>query len=128
VKTAAAIARRADSLALVTGDSLGQVASQTLPNLAAISSDVKLPIFRPLIGLDKYQITELARSIGTYEVSIRPYRDCCSIRSPRPVLNARAEDLLELSRAMELEAAVQEAVDAAQRHVIEPPDRDAWAR
>ncbi len=128
VKASAAIARRTDSLALVTGDSLGQVASQTLPNLAAISSDVQLPIFRPLIGLDKYQITELARSIGTYEVSIRPYRDCCSIRSPRPVLNARAEDLLQLSQAMDLETAVREAVDAAERRVIEPPAGDVRSR
>jgi thiamine biosynthesis protein ThiI len=125
VKTSTAIARRADSLALVTGDSLGQVASQTLPNLAAISSDVQLPIFRPLIGLDKYQITEMAKQIGTYEVSIKPYRDCCSIRSPRPVLNARAEDLLQLSQAMDLEGAVREAVDAAERRVIDPPDGDA---
>ena len=127
VRTAAALARRAGALALVTGDSLGQVASQTLANLAAISPDVQLPIFRPLIGMDKYQITELAVRVGTYEESIKPYRDCCSIRSPHPVLNARAEDLLALSAAMDLDGAAREAVATAERIVVRPPGREPGA-
>lgn len=118
VKTAARIARLTGSLALVTGDSLGQVASQTLPNLAAISPDVELPIFRPLIGMNKHEITDLAGNIGTYETSIIPHRDCCSIRSPHPVLNARAGDLLQFSQGMELETAVTEAVDGTERRKI----------
>ena len=80
VRAAARLARRASCLALVTGDSLGQVASQTLANLTAISPDLELPILRPLIGLDKVAITRVAERIGTYETSIEPYRDCCSIR------------------------------------------------
>jgi thiamine biosynthesis protein ThiI len=119
VMTAAAIARRTGGLALVTGDSLGQVASQTLPNLAAIGPDLTLPVFRPLIGYDKWQITDLAKSIGTYETSILPYRDCCSIRSPHPVLDASPEDLLSLSAAMDLEAAVAEAVESSDKLLIE---------
>jgi thiamine biosynthesis protein ThiI len=120
VRTAARLARRHKCLALVTGDSLGQVASQTLHNLAAISPDVSLPILRPLVGLDKHEITAWSRRIGLFDTSIRPYRDCCSIRSPRPTLAARGIDLLRLSEAMVLEDAVREAADAAVRRVIGP--------
>ncbi len=123
VKTAARIAWRNSCRGLVTGDSLGQVASQTLHNLGAISPDVTLPIFRPLIGMDKIEITALSKKIGAYELSILPYRDCCSIRSPRPVLDARADDLLRLSAAMDLDAAVDEATVAATRLVIGPDGR-----
>lgn len=120
LKTAAALARRAGCLGLVTGDSLGQVASQTLPNMAAIGPDVQLPVFRPLIGMDKREITNLAARIGTYETSILPYRDCCSIRSPRPVLNATAAELLRHSDEMDLDGAVQEACRAAERRLVLP--------
>ena len=113
VKTAARLARRNSCRGLVTGDSLGQVASQTLHNLGAISSDVGLPILRPLIGMDKMEITAWSRKIGAFETSILPYRDCCSIRSPKPVLTARAQDLLLFSSKMDLEDAVREAVDDA---------------
>jgi thiamine biosynthesis protein ThiI len=113
VKTAARLARRNSCLGLVTGDSLGQVASQTLPNLGAISSDVELPILRPLIGMDKMEITVWSKKIGAFETSILPYRDCCSIRSPKPVLTARAQDLLMYSEKMELNDAVQEAMNDA---------------
>ena len=119
VKVSHAIARREDCLALVTGDSLGQVASQTLQNLAAISPDIQLPIFRPLIGMDKEQITGLSKRIGAYETSIEPYRDCCSIRSPKPVLNAKAETLMELSEIMDLKGAVDEALNTSARLVVD---------
>ncbi len=112
-KTAERLARRESCLALVAGDSVGQVASQTLHNLAAIGSDIKLPVMRPLVGLDKLEITALSRKMGAYEASILPYRDCCSIRSPRPVLNARAYQLLELSEKIDLDAAVAEALETA---------------
>ncbi len=111
VKTAARLAWRNSCLGLVTGDSLGQVASQTLHNLGAISSDVELPILRPLIGMDKMEITAWSKKIGAFATSILPYRDCCSIRSPKPVLTARARDLLQFSLKMDLEGAVREAVD-----------------
>jgi len=71
--------------ALITGDSLGQVASQTLENLASASRPVTLPILRPLIGMNKQEIIDLARGIGTFETSIEPYKDCCALiaRNPR---------------------------------------------
>jgi len=111
VKTAVRLARRNSCLGLVTGDSLGQVASQTLHNLGAISSDVELPILRPLIGMDKMEITAWSKKIGAFETSIRPYRDCCSLRSPKPILTARARDLLLFSSKMKLDEAVLEAVE-----------------
>jgi len=120
VKCAEVLARRESCLALVTGDSLGQVASQTLHNLAAIGPDLELPVFRPLIGMDKSQITAISEEIGAFAVSIQPYRDCCSIRSPRPVLNARAERLRELSGRMDLAGAVTEACETAGKLVIGP--------
>ncbi len=113
VKTAARLAWRNSCLGLVTGDSLGQVASQTLHNLGAISSDVELPILRPLIGMDKMEITAWSKKIGAFETSILPYRDCCSIRSPKPVLTARAQDLLLFSSKMDMDDAVREAVNDA---------------
>lgn len=120
VKTAERIARRNECLALVTGDSLGQVASQTLRNIAAISSDVAMPILRPLVGMDKIEITAWSKEIGAFETSILPYRDCCSIRSPRPVLNARARDLIRFSEEMALHEAVAEAIANTVRVRIEP--------
>ena len=113
VKTAVRLARRNSCLGLVTGDSLGQVASQTLHNLGAISSDVPLPILRPLVGMDKMEITAWSKKIGAFTTSIEPYRDCCSIRSPKPVLNARAQDLLLYSEKIKLHDAVTEAVNDA---------------
>lgn len=70
--------------ALVSGDNLGQVASQTLSNLVSTSQAVKIPIFRPLIGFDKNEIIDMAKKIGTYDISIEPYKDCCSLISKNP--------------------------------------------
>ncbi len=119
-KTAHVVARRENCLALASGDSLGQVASQTLHNLAAIGPDLELPVMRPLIGLDKEEITARSQRIGAYEVSIQPYRDCCSIRSPRPVLDARADTLAEMSQAMDLPGAVSEALTQSAKLLVGP--------
>ncbi len=118
-KTAAALARRKSCYALVSGDSLGQVASQTIHNLGAIGPDLEIPVFRPLIGMDKLDIVKWSKEINAYDTSIQPYRDCCSIRSPKPILNARPADLLRLSEEMNLGEAVAEALAASERVVIE---------
>jgi len=83
VRVAESVALREKSQALVTGESLGQVASQTLRNIRVIDEVVKLPILRPLIGMDKEEIIDTAREIGTYEISSQPYDDCCSFLTPR---------------------------------------------
>ncbi len=89
------VAREFSFLALVTGEALGQVASQTLENLAAVSRVVSMSVFRPLIGMDKVEIIALAKQLGTYEISIEPQPDCCSIFMPdRPATKTKM-DLLE---------------------------------
>jgi tRNA uracil 4-sulfurtransferase len=93
-KIAEKIALENNYQALITGESLGQVASQTIENITATSQDINLPILRPLIGLDKEEIIELALSIGTYNTSIEPHQDCCSMFSPEaPITRARPENL-----------------------------------
>lgn len=79
MKTAEEIAKKSNALALITGDSIGQVASQTLQGIHAINSICTMPVLRPLAGMDKQEIVDLAKKIGTFEISIRPYEDCCTI-------------------------------------------------
>jgi tRNA uracil 4-sulfurtransferase len=94
LRIASIIAGREHCLALVTGDSLGQVASQTLENMAAVEEAVNLPVLRPLIGLDKEEIMTLARRIGTYDISIRPHDDCCVRFIPKhPETKARLAEI-----------------------------------
>lgn len=88
------IARQEEAKAIVTGDSVGQVASQTLHNIEAVSAAVTVPVFRPLIGDDKEDIVAVAKKIGTYATSIEPHDDCCSLFVPRaPATKARVQDL-----------------------------------
>ena len=79
MKAAEEIAKKNNGLALITGDSIGQVASQTLQGIHAINSICTMPVLRPLAGMDKQEIVDLAKKIGTFEISIRPYEDCCTI-------------------------------------------------
>ncbi|GAA3215191.1 hypothetical protein GCM10020256_16590 [Streptomyces thermocoprophilus] len=82
VRTASELAARTGAQALVTGDSLGQVASQTLANMAAVDEAAALPILRPLIGWEKQEIIDEARRIGTAEISVLPDEDCCQLLAP----------------------------------------------
>ncbi|HKW90222.1 MAG TPA: tRNA uracil 4-sulfurtransferase ThiI [Candidatus Acidoferrales bacterium] len=100
LRIAEALARRDRALAIVTGDSLGQVASQTLRNMIAVEAAARMPVFRPLVGMDKLEILSQARKIGTYEISAEPFHDCCPVFLPRsPLLHASAEEL-DLAEAM----------------------------
>lgn len=92
MRIAEAIARKENSQALITGESIGQVASQTMEALACTDSVVSLPVFRPVIGFDKADIVTMAKEIGTYETSILPYEDCCTVFTPRhPVTKPRLD-------------------------------------
>jgi tRNA uracil 4-sulfurtransferase len=114
LRIAQTLAKREKALAMVTGDSLGQVASQTLRNLVAVDAAATMPIFRPLIGTDKIQILETARKIGTYEISCEPFHDCCPMFLPRaPALFARAEELDEAESHMDVGELVGEGVRGA---------------
>ena len=103
VRVAETIAHRENSQALVTGESVGQVASQTLRNIRIIDSVAELPIFRPLIGMDKEEIIDTARKIGTYDISRQPYDDCCSFLTPRsPATWADPEAVQEAESKLEI--------------------------
>ncbi|SHJ52822.1 thiamine biosynthesis protein ThiI [Dethiosulfatibacter aminovorans DSM 17477] len=97
---------------LITGESLGQVASQTAKSLGVIDSSVNLPILRPLIGMDKTEIIEISRNIGTYEDSILPYEDCCSVFSPKHPQTKPRKDRIELSEEkIDIWALIDDAIN-----------------
>jgi thiamine biosynthesis protein ThiI len=98
--------------ALVTGDSVGQVASQTIDNLAVVGNVATLPILRPLVGMDKDEITADAQRIGTYETSIVPDEDCCTLFTPRfPSTRASGVSVVAAERELAIEALVASAMD-----------------
>jgi thiamine biosynthesis protein ThiI len=99
-RLAEALAERLGAEALVSGDSLAQVASQTLENLVATEDAISMLVLRPLIGMDKQQIMDLAREIGTYETSILPYKDCCALYGDRVRTRARSATLRKIERRL----------------------------
>jgi tRNA uracil 4-sulfurtransferase len=118
VRVAAALARRERARFLVTGDSLGQVASQTLDNLLCVEDAAPMPILRPLVGDDKQDIIDLAKTIGTYETSILPYQDCCSLFVPRsPATHASVEECRQAERDLPVDEIVAACVAGAELHV-----------
>jgi len=107
------IARKEKARALVTGESLGQVASQTLENIAVIETVSSMPILRPLIGLDKQEIMDLAKEYGTYDISILPDQDCCSLFLPKhPATKAKKQFIEAEEENLAMDNLVQEAIDS----------------
>jgi len=120
MRVAQRVAERVGALALVTGESLGQVASQTLEALAAIEAATRLPVLRPLVGMDKREITALAQRIGTYDVSVLPYEDCCTLFVPRrPRTRPTLEEAERAEASLDVEALVEEALAGAE--TLSPP-------
>jgi tRNA uracil 4-sulfurtransferase len=111
LKVAERIAGVSGYQALVTGDSLGQVASQTLENLNVVNEGISLPIVQPLISFDKQEIVDLAKKIGTYEISIKPYKDCCSIIASRPKTNSRLKSIIALEKRIGTDRVVDETLE-----------------
>ena len=108
------IARAHRARALVTGEVVGQVASQTLENMKQINDVVEMPVLRPLVGMDKEEITEQAQRLGTYPISIIPDQDCCTLFTPRhPATRARTEEVEEAEAALPIEEIVSSAAAAA---------------
>jgi len=113
MRIAEKIAAETKALALVTGESLGQVASQTLESIYVTDSSVDLPVFRPLLGMDKVEIIDRARGIDTYELSILPYEDCCTIfLSEHPETKPRLEKILQSESHLEAEPLISQAVES----------------
>jgi tRNA uracil 4-sulfurtransferase len=114
MRIAERIARNVHAQALVTGEVIGQVASQTLENMTAIGSVASVPIFRPLIGMDKEEITAEAKRLGTYAISIIEDQDCCQLFTPRhPATKARTADIEEAERQLPIDEFVRQAVETA---------------
>lgn len=104
MRIAESLAKKEKCLALVTGDSVGQVASQTLENILAVNQAATLPVFRPLIGLDKEEIMQKAREIGTYDISKLPHDDCCTRLMPKnPEIRAKLSDVIEAEKNLDIE-------------------------
>jgi tRNA uracil 4-sulfurtransferase len=126
VRVASALAGRLGSDALVTGDSLGQVASQTLPNLAVVEEAAEVPLLRPLIDRDKAEIVEIAKALGTYEISILPDEDCCQLFSSRlAVTRGNADDLRRIERTADIEELVEELAASAELFKPRLEEREA---
>ena len=105
------LAHKNNCKAIINGESVGQVASQTLTSMAAINEVIKMPVLRPVCCYDKIEIIDLAKKIGTYDISIRPFQDCCTIFVPEhPVINPEIEKAREYEQAFDFETLINEAV------------------
>lgn len=112
MRIAQRIAQKEDSKALITGESLGQVASQTLNALACTDAVCEMPVFRPLIGLDKDEIIKVSRKIDTFEISIEPYEDCCTVFTPKhPKTKPQLSIIENAETALDVESLINRAIE-----------------
>ena len=119
MRIAERIARDYGAQALITGESLGQVASQTMEALGCTDAVVNMPVFRPLIGMDKTEIMAIAQKIDTFETSILPYEDCCTVFTPRhPVTRPKLSTMPDAERKLDVDALVDEAVAATEMVIV----------
>ena len=120
MRIACAVAEKNGIQALVTGESVGQVASQTLEAMACTNAVCTVPVLRPVVGMDKEEIVRIARKIGTFDTSILPYEDCCTVFTPKhPKTRPQVGDLEEAEKALDVAALVAEAVDNIERVILE---------
>jgi len=115
LRIAEQIALTEKAKAIYTGEALGQVASQTIENITVVEESSSLPIFRPLIGFDKEEIISVARKIGTYDISIRPHQDCCTLFIPKhPATKANLKDVLTSEENLSTEDLISKAIDSSE--------------
>jgi len=120
MRIAEKVAHEKGCQALITGENIGQVASQTMESIVATNDVVDIPVFRPLIGMDKNEIIDYARKIGTYETSILPYEDCCTVFVPRhPETKPKIFKLVESEKKLDIDKIVEECIDGIETIVIE---------
>ena len=116
MRIAQRVAKRCGAKALVTGESLGQVASQTMDAMTVTGQVISIPVLRPVVGMDKEEIVQISRKIGTYDTSILPYEDCCTVFTPRhPRLRPTVEEAEAAEAGLDIEAMVHAAVDGLER-------------
>lgn len=116
------LCRAQNCKALITGESLGQVASQTLESIQTISATTDLPVFRPLIGLDKQEIISYAQKIGTYPISIQPYEDCCTVFVPRhPAIKPKASHAEEVEQNLDIPTLLENCMENIETITLQTP-------
>lgn len=121
MRIAEKVAQKSDCTMLITGENLGQVASQTAEALVVTDATVKMPVMRPLIALDKVDIIQKAKDIGTFETSIMPYEDCCTVFLPKhPATRPKLEKILESESKLDVDALVEAAVEKMEIIDIKP--------
>ncbi len=121
MRIAEKVAQRVGAEGLVTGESLGQVASQTMQAMAVTGQVCTLPVFRPVVGMDKEEIIRTARKIGTFETSILPYEDCCTVFTPRhPKTRPHLDEIEAAEAALDIDGLIQAAVEGIERVVLDP--------
>ena len=121
MRIAEGIAVRNKDMMLITGEDLGQVASQTAEALVVTDSVVKMPVMRPLIAMDKVDIMDKAKEIGTYDISIQPYEDCCTVFLPKhPVTKPKLSKIEQSESVLDVESLVEDAVASAEVIDITP--------
>ncbi len=113
------ICEKEECLALVTGESVGQVASQTMNAIACTDAVCKIPVFRPLIGMDKTEIVEIARKIDTFDISIQPFEDCCTVFTPRhPKVRPLLSDVENAQNNFDFSALIDKAVSETEMKIF----------
>ena len=120
MRIACRVAEKNGIHALVTGESVGQVASQTLDAMVCTDAVCSMPVLRPLVGMDKEEIVRISRKIGTFETSILPYEDCCTVFTPKhPRTKPRPEELEEAEKALDVDSLVEEAMNGIERVMLD---------
>src|SRR5699024_5389352 len=121
-----AVCRKEGILSITTGESLGQVASQTMESMNTINEVTNYPVLRPLVTMDKEEIVQISRDIGTYDISIRPYEDCCTIFVPKsPKTRTKRDKVNELEANMDFQTLLKEAVEGIEiLEIHHQEDRD----
>ena len=123
MRLAQAVAARTGAKALVTGESLGQVASQTMDALTVSDAVCSLPVLRPVIGMDKTEIIAIARRIGTFDTSILPYEDCCTVFTPRhPKTHPHLDEVAAYEKALDIEGLTARALEGTERRTVSMGD------
>lgn len=119
MRIAERLARKRGAGAIITGESLGQVASQTVESITSSNSVVTMPVFRPLIGFDKLDIIAIAEKIGTYETSILPYEDCCTVFLPKyPLIKPRLDRVLKEEAKLDVEGLIERAMSDMEKYEL----------
>lgn len=114
------IAEKDNCLALITGESVGQVASQTMAAMTCTDAVCRIPVLRPCVGMDKTEIIEIARKIDTFDISIEPYEDCCTVFTPRhPKVRPKLEDIEKAQAAFDFEPMIKKAVENTEMKIFE---------